>query len=218
LSQPLLFAFISLNPGLSAIRSYFNNSRFLGDFAGLGPSGVSTTLDNQLQNLASTVQSGLDFSADYRLPTDYGEFNFRLSGMHLLSDRIRAADYVPWVDVDNTIGEPTSWKVRAGVDWERDGFATGISINHVNGYQNTLFTPSQSLASWTTTDVYLSYKAGAAAPFLTRNLNVTVSVQNVGDRRPPLLQIPSGDLALPIDEANASAVGRLVSLQVTKGW
>jgi hypothetical protein len=168
----------------------------------LGPNGIVAVLDDQLANLASTVESGLDFSARYSLPTAYGQFNFWVSGTHLLSDRIQSAVFTSWFDVDNTVGEPTSWKVRGGVGWARDGLGSGIAINYVNAYQNTLFTPSIRIGGWPTADFYLSYNTGAAASYLARNLKIVLSVQN----------------PIPFDGTNASPVGRLISLQITKGW
>jgi hypothetical protein len=157
------------------------------------------------------------------LPTTYGQFNFWASGTHLLGDRIQTEVFGPRFDIDNTIGEPTSWKVHGGLGWARDGFTSSITINYVNAYQNTLFTPSQTIGSWTTANFYLSYNTGSATSYLTRNLKIALSVQNLADQRPPYLQIPAADLpprqnAIPFDGANASPVGRLVSLQVTKGW
>jgi hypothetical protein len=48
-------------------------------------------------------------------------------------------------------------------------------------------------------------------------------VQNLSDQRPPYLKIPAADLApgqnaIPFDGTNASPVGRLISLQITKAW
>jgi outer membrane receptor protein involved in Fe transport len=223
LSQPLLRPFIVLNPSLADTQSYFNSPGFQGDIAGLGPAGVVAIVDNQLANIASTVESGLNFSARYSLPTAYGKFNFWVSGTHLLGDRVQTEVYGPRFDIDNTIGEPTSWKARGGLDWARDGFTSSITINHVNAYQNTLFTPSQTIGSWTTTNFYLSYDTGSAASYPARNLRISLSVQNLTDRRPPYLRIPAADLApgqnaIPFDGANASPVGRFLSLQITKGW
>jgi outer membrane receptor protein involved in Fe transport len=223
LSQPLLLPFVSLNPSLADVQTYFSSPGFQGDNAGLGPNGIVAVLDDQLANLASTVESGLDFSARYSLPTAYGQFNFWVSGTHLLSDRIQSAVFTSWFDVDNTVGEPTSWKVRGGVGWARDGLGSGIAINYVNAYQNTLFTPSIRIGGWPTADFYLSYNTGAAASYLARNLKIVLSVQNLNDQRPPYLQIPAADLPpgqnpIPFDGTNASPVGRLISLQITKGW
>ena len=223
LSRPLLSPFIVLNPSLADIQTYFNSPGFQGDMAGLGPSGVVAIVDSQLANIASTVESGLNFSARYSLPMAYGQFNFWASGTHLLEDRIQTAVFGPRFDIDNTLGEPTNWKVRGGLGWVRDGFTSSITINYANAYQNTLFTPSQTIGSWTTANFYLSYNTGSATSYLARNLKIALSVQNLADRRPPYLRIPAADLpprqnAIPFDGANASPVGRLVSLQVTKGW
>jgi len=223
LTQPLLRPFIVLNPPLADTQSYFNSPGFQGDIAGLGPAGVVAIVDNQLANIASTVESGLNFSARYSLPTAYGKFNFWVSGTHLLGDRVQTEVYGPRFDIDNTVGEPTSWKARAGLGWARDGFTSSITISYVNAYQNTLFTPAQSIGSWTTANFYLSYDTGSAASYLARNVRIALNAQNLTDRRPPYLRIPAADLApgqnaIPFDGTNASPVGRFLSLQITKGW
>jgi len=223
LSQPLLRPFVVLNPSLAGVLANFNSPGFQGDNAGLGPSGVVAVIDDQLANVASTVESGLNFSVRYGLPTAYGQFNFWASGTHLLGDRIRTEVFEPRFDIDNTIGEPTSWKVRGGLGWARDGLTSSITINYVNSYQNTLFTPLQTIGSWTTANFYLSYNTGFVTSHLARNLKIALSVENLADQRPPYLRIPAADLlpgqnAIPFDGTNASPVGRLVSLQVTKGW
>jgi outer membrane cobalamin receptor len=223
LSQPLLGPFLSLNPGVSAVQPYFNSPGFQGDSAGLGPSGVVAIFDNRLANIHSTIESGIHFSAQYAVPTSYGQFTYAVSGSHLLSERIEPAALGPWFDVANTIGEPTRWKLRGNVGWAANGFASRISINYVNAYQNTLFAPYETIGSWTTTDIYASYDTGAAESALLRSLKIALSVQNVTGQRPPAVQIPVGDLlpgrnAIPFDGTNASPVGRVVSLQFTKSW
>ena len=223
LSQPLLFPFLSLNPALADVQSYFDSPGFEGDNAGLGPSGVAAIFDNRVANIFSTTESGIHFSAQYAASTDYGRFTITFSGTHLLSERIEPAVYTPLFDVANTIGEPTRWKLRGNVGWAGNGFASRISINYVNAYQNTLFTPYETIGSWTTTDIYASYDTGATQSALLRSLKISLSVQNVTGQRPPAVQIPVGDLppgqnAIPFDAANASPIGRVVSLQFTKSW
>jgi outer membrane cobalamin receptor len=223
LSQPLLIPFLSENPTLGIVQSYFNSPGFQGDRAGLGPSGVVLIFDNRLANIAVTSDSGLNFSAQYVLPTTYGQFNVWTSGTHLLDNQIRAASYVSWLDVENTLAEPTSWKARAGVGWSRGGFASSLTMNYVNAYDNTLFTPPEKIDVWTTADFQLSFDTESAGAWLGRHLKMTLSVQNLFDQRPPSLRIPAEDLlvgqnAIPYDGTNASPVGRLISIQVTKGW
>ena len=223
LSQASLIPFLSGNPSAAAVQPYFSSPGFQGDFARLGPAGVVAIFDDQLANMASTIESDLRLSAQYSWPTAYGQFKLWLSGTHFLSDRIQTATLAPWFDIDNTIGEPTSWRVRGSLGWVRNEFTSGITINYVNAYQNTLFTPSQTIASWTTANFYLTYDAGAAPAYPVRNLRISLSVQNLADQRPPYLRIPAQDLlprqnAIPFDGTNASPVGRFVAVQITKDW
>ena len=223
LSQPLLSPFLSLNPALTDVQTYFDSPGFQGDSAGLGPSGVGAIFDNRVANIFSTIESGIHFTAQYMVPTNYGEFTYAISGTHLLSERIEPAVFTPLFDVANTIGEPTRWKLRGNIDWAANGFESRISVNYVNAYANTLFAPYETIGSWTTTDIFASYDTGATASALVRSIKISLSVQNVTARRPPTVQIPAGDLfpgrnAIPFDGANASPLGRVVSLQFTKSW
>lgn len=222
-SQPLLSPFFSLNPALADVESYFSSPEFRGDYAGRGPASVVALFNNQLANLATTEQSGLRLSAQYRLPTPQGDFKFWASGTHFLRDRVQAAVYVPWYGIDNTVGEPPSSKLRGGVAWTDKRLACGITLNYVNSYQNTLVVPPQSVSAWTTADWYLAYDTGMSPSPALSHWKVTVNIQNLADRRPPYLQIPTADLApgqsaIPFDGTNASPVGRLIALQLTKDW
>ena len=96
-----------------------------------------------------------------------------------------------------------------------------MSINYVNSYQNSLFTPSEPIGSWTTGDLYLGYKTGETMPWPLRQLAVALSITNVTDVHPPRVRIPAsfaGESVIPFDPANASPVGRVISLSVDKRW
>jgi iron complex outermembrane receptor protein len=218
-AQPRLLPFLAF-ASESEVEPYFSSPGFQGDYAGFGPAGVKGIFDNQFANIASTIQSSVDFSLKYQLPTAYGRWNGWLSGTHLLTDRLQTASFEPWIDIDNTVAEPTKWKARGGGGWAYQGFALNVFINYVNAYRNTLLSPATTIGSWTTADLSLAYQgsSGALAGF-----SVLLAVQNVADRRPPYVQIPAADLLpgqpfIPFDGSNASAVGRLISLRVTKQW
>jgi hypothetical protein len=88
---------------------------------------------------------------------------------------------------------------------------------------NTLFSPAQDIASWTTEDLVLKANIPDHANALWRDLSLVLNIQNLADRRPPFLAIPAGDIAIgrsavPFDGTNASAVGRYVSLEIRIGW
>jgi outer membrane receptor protein involved in Fe transport len=93
----------------------------------------------------------------------------------------------------------------------------------VGAYRNSLFTPSQPISSWTTGDLYLGYDTGESMPALFRRWVIALSINNVADARPPRVQIPAsltlpGENVIPFDPANASPVGRRISLSVKKHW
>src|SRR5262249_41902027 len=103
------------------------------------------------------------------------------------------------------------------------GFTSFLSVNYVNGYQNTLFTPSVPIASFVTEDLYLSYAFGKDLPYALANLRIDLSVQNLTDKAPPYAALSPATLLpgqkfLTYDSANASPIGRLVAVQLTKRW
>jgi iron complex outermembrane recepter protein len=57
---------------------------------------------------------------------------------------------------------------------------------------------------------------------MLRGITVALTVENVTNERPPYVAIPlavaGGAPAVPFDPANASPVGRFVSLQLSKKW
>jgi iron complex outermembrane receptor protein len=99
-----------------------------------------------------------------------------------------------------------------------------VTGNYVSSYQNTLFTPAEGIASWTTGDLFLSYATGSSVPqYVLRNMTFALSVLNFTNRDPPYVGIPveyrfPGQPGVPFDPTNASPVGRLVSLQITRRW
>jgi outer membrane receptor protein involved in Fe transport len=224
-AQPQLISLTGLNPSVDQVLPLFQAPGFQQDGAGLGPSGVTAIIDNQLANAASTLEQGL--RADGRYTYDAGEFGrweLSFSGNYLLVDRTSAQAYFPQLmNVANTIAEPPKFRLRGGVTWQFRSLSADLMLNHTSPYQNTLLTPTEEIASWTTEDLTLKLNIPPRAGAPWRDLDLVLNVQNLADRRPPFLAIPAGDIALgrsavPFDGTNASAVGRYVSLEIRKGW
>jgi hypothetical protein len=56
-----------------------------------------------------------------------------------------------------------------------------------------------------------------------RKLTVALSITNITDVHPPRIRVPGsfplpGESVIPFDPANASPVGRVISLSVDKRW
>jgi iron complex outermembrane recepter protein len=219
-----LAPFIERNPSLAVVQAAFDGPGFIGDFAGAGPQGVKAIFDAVTANIASTRESGIDLTAAYRLPTDHGQFGFLLDLTHLIRNDFQAVSGGPVDALLNAFGQPPKWKGRGGLTWAQGPFAAAAFVNYVNGYQDSLFASAPPIGAWVTGDLYFAFKTRDRWPSsVLRNLTVALSINNVTDKRPPYVGIPADDLEpgqnpLPFDPANASPVGRLITLQLTKGW
>ena len=220
----VLAPFVTRNPPLAQVEAAFDSPSFLGDFARQGPQGVKAIFDGQIANIAATRESGVDLSAVYRLPTTVGLFAGSLDVTYLIRNDFQPVDAAPSDALLNAFGQPPKWRARGGLTWAQGPFSASAFANFVGQYENTLFTPATPISEWTTVDLYLAFKTRDIAPSpALDNLTVALSVTNLADRRPPYVLIPSADLApgqnpIPFDAANASPVGRLIALQVRKGW
>jgi outer membrane cobalamin receptor len=223
LSDPLLTPFIIHDPSVEMVQGYFNSPEFSGDLAGLGPSAVRAVFDDRLTNLAATVESGVDVTTQYAIPLGRSRLNLSLGVERLIENANRTVYFAPVVSLLNSFAEPPKWKGRAGALWTEGPLTASASLNHVNAYRNSLFTPPQTIGSWTTGDVYLSYRTGEGLPLPLRRLTVALSIANIADVHPPRTQIPAsftvtGESAIPFDPANASPVGRMISMTLGKRW
>ena len=223
LSDRLLLPFIARDPALATVQGDFNSPAFSGDLAGLGPSAVQAVFDDRLTNIAATVQSGVDLRSRYAWALDPGELSLSLAVERLLENKAKTVYFAPPTSLLAAFAEPPAWKGRAAAVFTSGQVTASVGINYVNSYQNSLFTPPEPIGSWTTGDVYISYRTGDAAWLPLRRWTMALSVTNVTDAHPPRIQIPvsfilPGESAIPFDPANASPVGRVIALTVDKRW
>jgi outer membrane receptor protein involved in Fe transport len=223
LLQPLLIAHSGYIDNPSEILSFYDIPGFQRDNAGLGPSGVALMVDNRLVNSESTTMAGLTLDNRYRYSLPAGFVDLFASALFILSDQTQSIAWVPSVDVSGTVGEPPKWKIAAGADWESTTFGLEFRVNSISGAQNVLASPYQSVSSFTTADMAFHYDWPDEDKLLLRGVTLGLSVQNIFDRHPPLIQIPTEDAAIgrptiPYDGTNASAVGRFIELSIKKRW
>ena len=222
LNDRLLLPYIARPPFTpDTAQAYFDSPAFSGDFARLGPSAVQAIFYDQLTNLGTTVESGLDLTTQYALSFNPGRLDLSLNVERLFENNSRTAIFGPVASLLNAFAEPPKWKGRAGAVWTEGSLTASASIYYVNSYRNSLFTAPEPIGSWTTGNLYLGYKTGEAMPWPLRRLAVALSITNVTDAHPPRVRIPvslAGESVIPLDPANASPVGRVISLSVDKRW
>ena len=95
--------------------------------------------------------------------------------------------------------------------WTRGVFSDTLDLNYLNGEHDL---EGNRIGSWTTLD----FQAALRSPAQTGQLKgvvLALNVSNLLDTDPPFYDSPQG---VGYDATNTSAIGRTVSVQVTKRW
>lgn len=219
-----LAPFINRSPSLAEVQEIFSSGAIVFNQPGATPERIEAMFDNRRQNIASTEQSGIELSLTGRIATRYGDVDLSLDGTYLLKMDFQAANTTPRVDVLGTLGQPVDTRLRGGVSWQGSRLSSSVIANYWGKYENSLFTPSTEISSWTTLDFQLGYRSASdSRSVLVRNWTVLLDVQNLANRRPPTVSIPASlqtflNSGPGYDYANADPLGRTISLQVRRTW
>jgi iron complex outermembrane recepter protein len=170
------------------------------------------------QNLGRTKTQGLDFVGNYSFHTPLpGLWSVGVSGNVTTQYDVQYTPGGAFFDALNTIGYPMRLRMRGNLGWSLGPWATTLFVNYANGYTNNEITPSQSVKSFTTADVDAAYDFGQAFPGTwTRDLTLTVHVNNIGNSTPPYVNVPIGNSGGGFDPGAASPIGRLISVAIGK--
>ena len=182
-------------------------------------SNPSVFVNGLEQNLGTTRTNGLDFLGDYRMPTHHaGTWTLALSGTLVTKYDVQFSPGGGTFDELNRIGYPLRLRLRGDIGWASGPWATRLFVNYENAYTNDQTTPVQSVSSYTTVDADVLYNLGVALPSRwSRDLQVTLHVNNLFDTDPPYVNIPIGvNGGGGFDPGVANPIGRLVSLAIRK--
>ena len=169
-------AFLAANPGAALPKA--------DPLTGL-PAGQIFTLNDQFQNLGSTIMDAVDFGISYELKTDTaGTWRFDLASSYLLSYRTSAG---PGEAYEANDGFATGsdafpkWRSTASLFWNYRKLEAGVVANYVGevAYSNPATGDDATVSSFMTFDVQASYK-------LPWDVKVTAGINNILDSNPPL--------------------------------
>ncbi len=200
-------------------------SSLIGEYVGklpvFGPilANPSVFVNGEELNLGTTVTRGVDLQGSYAIPTDHmGTFTVGLTGTLTTKFDVQFTPGGPTYNELNTIGYPLKLRTRGSVGWNIGALSAIAFVNFENSYTNTQVTPIETIASYTTVDLNVIYDLGKAiSSTLTRNMSVTLHIDNVFDRDPPYVNIPIGaNGGGGFDPGAASPIGRLISVALRK--
>ncbi|MBT0668181.1 TonB-dependent receptor [Novosphingobium profundi] len=186
------------------------------------PCGISVVLDGRYQNVATAVQTGIDFQADYMIPTDLGTFLLGGSFTKILKNEQQLAPGLPTFDALDRINYPVSFRARGNLGYLNGPFSATLYMNHVGGYLNdqpitiqNVVQPNSQVPSWTTFDLSIGFAFDDDARWdFMRGVRFSTTVQNLFDADPPI--VLSGQSA--IDMRNANPYGPIVQFSLTKAF
>jgi iron complex outermembrane recepter protein len=207
---------VQFNPPSSLVQSLLSVPNLL-KFPGVDLSKIAAVVHGENLNLSSVNTDGLDATLAYRRALSPIELELGAAGTYILRYDTRFTTSSPTKELVNTQYNPPRFKMRDFIAVVYGHVTGGVFLNYVNGYQNTITTPSTRVASWTTIDVTATYACPTCEGPLS-HLKAAFSVLNVGNIDPPYVKNGGGTFPINFDGANANPVGRYLALDITVSW
>lgn len=213
--NPIYADFVDYDPTEAAQAAMLAGSSNFYNYVGTpyDASKVVAIIDDRYVNASRQRIHGADLSGSYRCDLGMGWLTIRGSASWLDSTQAVTAAQRPY-DLSGTLFYPARINSRIGAVWHQGGFTASLFGNYKSGMTNTA--DGSNGASFTTFDATLRYDTGARDDAWS-NLALELSAQNLLNRAPPLYAATSLTNA-PYDSTNYSAVGRFLSLSVSKHW
>ncbi|GFE90383.1 TonB-dependent receptor [Steroidobacter agaridevorans] len=188
------------------------------------PASIEVIVDTRRRNLSLVETNGVDFSTRYDFAVGSSNVALGIDATYVLQIEQQITTTSAPFETDDTFGNAPNLRMRAMASWQRGGWSANTFVNYTDSYtDNRLITTPVSVDAYTTVDARVAYSfpTGSSSGFLS-GVTVGASVLNLLDEDPPGTQVlsapgaPSFDLGF--DPANASALGRFISLEFTKTW
>jgi outer membrane receptor protein involved in Fe transport len=210
-------AAITRNPTRAQIDAVCNSPYYQGAVAACLASSPAAIIDGQLANLSSTKTTGVDMEAHDSLSGALGTLSLDFTGNYVFDFDQTVTDSSPAIDIVNTVANPLALRLRGTIGWSREGPqlpgpAVDLAVNYTGGYKNPGSTPLPDVSPWTTVDLRLVYRTRQGSAWLS-GMQFSLNATNLLNHDPPFVDSQWG-----YDEYNVQALGRVVSVDVSKRW
>ena len=144
-----------------------------------------------------------------------------MNGTYTFDQKHQITPTAPVFDVVDTVGNPLQLRLVGHLSWSLKGWTVQTTVNHTGSYRDPGSVPARRVDSWTTVDVNVGYRVEGGQGWRA-NTQFNLGINNALDQRPPFVNQFSFDLdysaTFGYDPANATLIGRELSLQVVKRW
>jgi iron complex outermembrane recepter protein len=189
---------------------YANDDACPGDISAIG-----SIVDMRQTNLAETKVRGGDLSLQFSHPLPVGMLTSEASATYLGHFRQRAVEASSAIDLAGTYMNPPRFRTRGGIGWSVGSWGLHAALNYTGAYKFDNTQPRVSIASWTTTDIQVSFEGDESDASILRGVRASLTLENAFDRSPPHVNDLVG---FGYDQGNASPLGRFAAFQVSKSW
>lgn len=216
LTNPLYAGLVTLAPSpgeaaalVSGLSGQFTNN------AGMpfDPAAVIAIFDNRYHNLSSFDAHGVDlaWSITMHLPGGSSlEPNGAISYLRSSQINLRGGATTPRA---GTLYNPPHWRARLTIPWRTSDLTVTPAMTIAGGLSDPA--SGSRYRGMTTFDLTLRYQTPLQGRLA--GLDVSVSIVNLANRRPPRIPVPD-PIYPPFDSANYQAIGRYVGISVGKHW
>jgi len=219
LTDPTLAPYTVINPSLGVQQSYTSRAALFANPFGLTymPESVSALFVDIYQNISTQYIHGVIAINRYSWLGSLGRWETTLN-LAWLNFREQLLPGAPLEQITGTIYNPPSFKGRVSLGWQGARLGATVFVNHIAGEQDNTTMPGVSIGAWTTADMQLRYDTGSGGAW-NDGITVSISSQNLFNSSPPRVRamstLPTG---VGFDSANASLLGRVIGITLSKEW
>ncbi len=203
-------AIIERNPSPARVQQLASSPGYI-DIFGIGLDNIGAIFDSRVHNLSIMRTRGMDLDGSWASQTGVGNVELGLNGTYIFRFDTQFTPNAATVSILNTAYNPVDLRARGRAIFRRGGLAVATYVNFTNSYREA----SQDIPSWTTVDATAKYYFSSDHGPLA-DASVLLSVTNLLNKAPPF--VPNPLFGINFDGANANALGRFISLQLSKRW
>ncbi len=149
--------------------------------------------------------SGVDLNARYSFEAAGGAFSIGANASYIIKIDQSVSSTAPVNDIVATRGNPLDLRARGEITYQRGGLSAAAFVNYDDSYRDNI--QNRPIKSLTTIDLNIAYEIPQSG------VTFAFNVLNLFDTDPPFV-----DNGLGYDVANSNALGRFVSLSISKRW
>ncbi|WP_278986072.1 TonB-dependent receptor [Sphingobium yanoikuyae] len=175
---------------------------------------VAAVIDGRYVNIARQTMKGIDLDLNYSFRLAAGDAVSLTGNIAYLESQRMLTPTSGSVPAAGTLYYPPKWRGRAGATWSHGQLSLGLFGNYIGGLKDRRVAPVTSVEGMRTIDLTARYRTGEGDGIMD-GIEVSASALNIFNDKPDMIRT-AAPFYPAYDSTNYSAVGRFLSITVTK--